>query len=85
MHYNLSPPEGQTEFGGEADKLAQALGRLAQEMQGSFAAEHRLGRSKIAMADQLRDPVERQLMAQIKAALDPEGTMNPGVVVAEAR
>jgi FAD/FMN-containing dehydrogenase len=50
-------------------------------MDGSFAAEHGLGRAKIAMADRNRGPVERELMARLKGALDPLGIMNPGVLV----
>ncbi|TIR60037.1 MAG: FAD-binding oxidoreductase, partial [Mesorhizobium sp.] len=48
---------------------------------GSFAAEHGLGRAKIAMAERNRSSVERELMARLKGAFDPQGTMNPGVLV----
>jgi FAD/FMN-containing dehydrogenase len=81
IHYNLSPPEGHADFGGKAVAFADALSALATEMGGSFAAEHGLGRAKIAMADRNRGAVERELMARLKAALDPEGIMNPGVLV----
>ncbi|TIX10088.1 MAG: FAD-binding oxidoreductase, partial [Mesorhizobium sp.] len=81
IHYNLSPPEGRADFDGKAGRLAEALSALATEMGGSFAAEHGLGRAKIAMADRNRDAVERDLMARLKGALDPKGTMNPGVLV----
>jgi FAD/FMN-containing dehydrogenase len=50
-------------------------------MGGSFAAEHGLGRSKVALADALRSPVERQLQRVIKQAVDPAGVMNPGVIL----
>jgi len=50
-------------------------------MGGSFAAEHGLGRAKIAMADRNRSSTERDLMARLKRAFDPQGTMNPGVLV----
>lgn len=81
IHYNLSPPEGRADFDGKAGAFADALSALATEMGGSFAAEHGLGRAKIAMADRNRGPVERELMARLKNALDPSGTMNPGVLV----
>ncbi|MDX8441347.1 FAD-binding oxidoreductase [Mesorhizobium australafricanum] len=81
IHYNLSPPEGRSDFNGKAGEFAEALAALATEMGGSFAAEHGLGRAKIAMADRNRAPIERDLMAQLKRAFDPQGTMNPGVLV----
>ncbi|MBN8629812.1 MAG: FAD-binding oxidoreductase [Rhodobacterales bacterium] len=80
IHYNISPPEG-AEFGPDIGNLSLQLGALAQEMGGSFAAEHGLGRSKVSLADHLRSPVERRLMAKVKAALDPDGLLNPGVIL----
>ncbi|WP_342634335.1 FAD-linked oxidase C-terminal domain-containing protein [Mesorhizobium hawassense] len=57
------------------------MAALATGMGGSFAAEHGLGRAKIAMADRNRGTVERELMARLKDAFDPQGTMNPSVLV----
>jgi FAD/FMN-containing dehydrogenase len=81
IHYNLTVPEGRSDFAGLAATLDEGLARLAESMGGSFAAEHGLGRSKIALADALRSPAERALMRAIKQALDPNGTLNPGVIV----
>ncbi|MHA6687631.1 FAD-binding oxidoreductase [Mesorhizobium sp. A556] len=81
IHYNLSPPVGQVGFDGKAGEIGQALAALATGMGGSFAAEHGLGRSKIGLADEHRSAIERDLMARLKKALDPSGTMNPGVLV----
>lgn len=83
IHYNLSPPAGSRGFDGKADELGHALAALATEMGGSFAAEHGLGRAKIALAERHRSAVERSLMRQVKRAFDPAGRMNPGVLVAE--
>ncbi|MFK0689393.1 FAD-binding oxidoreductase [Mesorhizobium sp. IMUNJ 23033] len=85
IHYNLSPPEGQSDFADKALELGQALAALATDMGGSFAAEHGLGRSKIVLADTNRSPVERNLMAVLKDALDPSGVMNPGVLISSVR
>ncbi|RUU12096.1 FAD-binding oxidoreductase [Mesorhizobium sp. USDA-HM6] len=85
IHYNLSPPEGRTDFDGKAGEFAEALAALATEMGGSFAAEHGLGRAKIAIAERNRSIVERELMARLKGAFDPSGTMNPGVLVRASR
>lgn len=80
IHYNLTPPEG-GDFAGQEAALALGLARLAGQMGGSFAAEHGLGRAKIALADALRPAAERALMRAIKTALDPTGGMNPGVIL----
>jgi FAD/FMN-containing dehydrogenase len=79
IHYNLSPPLG-ADFAGKAAELGLGLARLADGMAGSFAAEHGLGRAKIALADAVRSDAERQLMATLKQALDPENLLNPGVI-----
>ncbi|RUV31035.1 FAD-binding oxidoreductase [Mesorhizobium sp. M5C.F.Ca.IN.020.32.2.1] len=85
IHYNLTPPEGVTGFGGKAGEIGRALAVLATDMGGSFAAEHGLGRAKITLAEQHRSPIERDLMARLKAALDPSGIMNPGVLLHDYR
>lgn len=81
IHYNLSPPEGHADFSGKDQALAIELSELVNSMRGSFSAEHGLGRSKIAMADKLRSSVERKLMSTIKTSLDPNGVLNPGVLI----
>lgn len=80
VHYNLSPPEGHG-FDGRQGELSLEIARIASGFGGSFAAEHGLGRSKVALADALRSPLERRLMRQVKAVFDPEGRMTPGVIV----
>ena len=82
IHYNISPPEGGEMAADSIPALVQALASLATGMDGSFAAEHGLGRSKVALADNSRHSTERALMLALKQALDPAGIMNPGVVVA---
>jgi len=81
IHFNLSAPAGEAAFAGSPERLGEALAALATGMTGTFAAEHGLGRAKVALADASRDAVERMLMVRLKQALDPGGTMNPGVIV----
>lgn len=81
IHFNLSPPENKKDFGGQDQALGLELARLASGMGGSFAAEHGLGRAKIALSEALREQAEREAMRQIKAALDPSGLLNPGVIL----
>ena len=81
IHFNLSPPEGQAGFGDSKAALSFCLYRAAERAGGTFAAEHGLGRSKIAFADQLRSAEERDLMQALKRAVDPSGLLNPGVML----
>ena len=81
VHYNLSPPLGRRDFLGLDSEFAIRLGRLATDMGGSFAAEHGIGRTKLELADLLRHPVERNLMACLKKALDDNNQLNPSILV----
>lgn len=48
---------------------------------GSISAEHGVGQLKRDYLPRYKDPVELALMRRIKAALDPQGLMNPGKVL----
>lgn len=81
VHFNLSPPEGQADFGGRDRQLSEVVYEAAVRRGGSIAAEHGLGQAKVPLADRFRGSVERTLMRRLKAAVDPRGIMNPGKVV----
>ena len=49
---------------------------------GSFSAEHGVGSKRIASLLATSDPGKLDLMARVKALLDPKGLMNPGKVLA---
>jgi len=55
---------------------------LVDELGGSISAEHGIGRLKTADLEKYGDPAKLAAMRAIKAALDPNGIMNPGVVLA---
>lgn len=55
----------------------------ADALDGSFSAEHGIGRKLAAELVKRTDPVELSLMRRIKAALDPAGIMNPGCLLPE--
>ncbi|QNM95132.1 FAD-binding oxidoreductase [Chitinimonas koreensis] len=80
LHFNLSLPPGseQAELETRANLL---LFELVARHGGDISAEHGIGRLRIATADACHDPVERSLMRQIKAMLDPDGLFNPGVLL----
>jgi FAD/FMN-containing dehydrogenase len=50
-------------------------------MDGSFSAEHGVGRLKVHDLEVYGDPVRLDLMRQIKDLFDPKGIMNPGAVL----
>ena len=54
---------------------------LVMGMEGSFSAEHGVGRLKRDEVARYKSPVEVQLMRTLKRALDPDGILNPGKVV----
>ncbi|GAB3256379.1 FAD-binding oxidoreductase [Chitinimonas naiadis] len=80
LHFNLSLPDS-TGFASLEQAANTLLFDLVGKYGGDISAEHGIGRLRIAAADKGHDPIERALMRQIKAALDPEGLFNPGVLV----
>jgi len=81
VHFNLTPPEGAADFSGLDADLSEAIYAAAVAHDGTFAAEHGVGQSKVGLADRYRSDVERDLMRSIKRAIDPRGKLNPGKVV----
>lgn len=65
------------------DAVVAAVEDEVLALGGSFSAEHGVGLSKLATMKRRKDPVALAVMRQIKAALDPEGRMNPGKVIPE--
>ncbi|MDW4499463.1 FAD-binding oxidoreductase [Sulfitobacter sp. D35] len=83
LHYNVFPPEGRskTECAGQSAEVMRALHDLVHEMGGSISAEHGIGRLKVDDLERYGDPAKLSAMRAIKAALDPQGIMNPGAVL----
>src|SRR5262245_24839444 len=59
----------------------EAVARLAAAHGGSAAAEHGVGRAKTGWLAFSRSAAEIDAMRSIKAALDPAGLLNPGVLL----
>jgi glycolate oxidase len=50
---------------------------------GAISGEHGIGTEKQALFLELSDPAAIALMRRIKAAFDPNGTLNPGTLLGE--
>ncbi|WP_438754448.1 FAD-binding oxidoreductase [Pararhizobium sp. O133] len=57
---------------------------LVRKYKGSISAEHGIGMLKRDFLDHSRSPAEIDVMRRIKAALDPNGILNPGKVIPPA-
>lgn len=80
LHYNPVRPEAATDAEWKAltPEINALVHDLALDMGGSITAEHGVGRLRRAEMLRARSPVELALMRRVKAALDPDGIMNPG-------
>lgn len=83
LHYNVFPLRGKTRADHEADrpKIKELVHDLVDQMDGSISAEHGIGRLKVDDLEKYGDPAKLSAMRAIKAALDPQGIMNPGAVL----
>lgn len=83
LHYNVFPPAGQTRdaFDHLRGDVKACVHDLVHEMGGSVSAEHGIGRLKVKDLQKYGDPTKVALISAIKSALDPQGIMNPGVIV----
>ena len=61
--------------------MKQTVYDLVDDLGGSFSAEHGVGRIKVEDLMHYGDPAKLSAMRSIKAALDPDGIMNPGAVL----
>jgi FAD/FMN-containing dehydrogenase len=85
LHFNLQAPEGMP-----ADAFLQqhesTLNRLVHDAAmaggGTFSAEHGIGALKAGELALRTSPVALAMMHAIKQALDPQGLLNPGKLLA---
>jgi FAD/FMN-containing dehydrogenase len=80
LHFNVSQPVGadKAAFLALWEPMNDVVHKIVAEMQGSFSAEHGIGRLKRDLLAKAKDPVTLDVMRRIKAALDPNGLLNPG-------
>ncbi|MDP1900838.1 MAG: FAD-binding oxidoreductase [Rubrivivax sp.] len=84
LHYNVQAPEG-----GDPERFLVEMEHPVNTLVfdavmargGSFSAEHGIGELKRDELAARKSPVALALMRSIKAALDPQGRLNPGRVL----
>jgi FAD/FMN-containing dehydrogenase len=83
IHYNCSKSERQAaeEFFRSSAEVNHIVYDVVHALGGSISAEHGLGQLKRDEIKRYKDPLELELMANIKKTLDPHGIMNPGKVL----
>ena len=83
LHYNVFPVPGRTraDHANQRDAIKTCVHDLVHELGGSISAEHGIGRLKLDDLERYGDPAKLSAMRAIKAALDPQGIMNPGAVL----
>ena len=74
LHVNVLGPDPADEA------VDEAVLRLAASCGGTISAEHGIGRAKAGLLHLSRSPGEIAAMRAVRAALDPSGLLNPGVL-----
>lgn len=84
LHYNVFPVPGKTRADYEhlREAVKTCVHDLCHSFGGSVSAEHGIGRLKVGDLEKYGDPAKLAMMRAVKEALDPQGIMNPGAVLA---
>lgn len=84
LHYNVARGADWTEerLLARQEEISALVHDRVHAVGGSISAEHGIGQLKRDVLPRYKDPVEMALMRRIKAALDPQGIMNPGKLLA---
>lgn len=83
IHFNLSQPKGgdKQAFLARWEEMNRIVHDIVVELRGSISAEHGIGVLKREELSHYKASLELDLMRKVKAALDPNGVMNPGKVI----
>lgn len=83
VHFNVSQPRqgSADDFVLHREAIADIVYGIVAKFDGTFSAEHGVGQARRSFLSQYRSPNELKTMRAIKAALDPQGIMNPGKVL----
>jgi D-lactate dehydrogenase len=82
LHFQMSDDFSQADAAGKFDRFSKALSDLVSvQYGGSLKAEHGTGRAIAPFVEAEWGPKAYALMHRIKAIFDPEGLLNPGVLL----
>ena len=83
VHFNVSQPVGmaKADFLAYWEQMTRAVFDIVCRHQGSFSAEHGIGRIKSHILQEKADPVEYAMMQNIKKLYDPHHILNPGCLL----
>ncbi len=83
LHFNVFPPpnESNLSYMDIKPQLIKIINKNCKSLEGSFSAEHGVGRLKVKDLKQYCDPGKFTVMCQIKKAIDPLALLNPGVIL----
>lgn len=85
VHFHVTAPAGAVRGiweEGPGKAVSRMVHDLVTQWHGSISAEHGIGQMKAGELLRLGDPVTLGLMGRVKAALDPDGLLNPGKLLA---
>jgi FAD/FMN-containing dehydrogenase len=86
LHYNVQAPadsDPQVFLREQEAHVNHLVYEAVAQFGGSFSAEHGIGALKVEKLEKYQSHTALTMMRAIKAALDPQGTMNPGRVLSK--
>jgi FAD/FMN-containing dehydrogenase len=83
IHFNVTQPPGMDRdaYLAHAPDVHAAVYAIIEEMGGSIAAEHGIGRYKRDLLPGVKSAIELDMMRRLKRAFDPNNILNPGRVI----